>query len=151
VVLDLEGILHLFLGCLYLHVVGPNGDRAERHEGQMATHATFLDGAEHRLVSLDVDVDVLEFAEPFAVAIDELRSGPAGDVAKGDHLVPSFLKLASRAAGRIESRGCSRALVTGRSRCSLARPGCRSGCRSRARRSRRYGLQASLEPRRRPG
>jgi hypothetical protein len=41
---------------------------------------TLLDGAEHRLVGLDVDVDVLELADLLPLAVDQRLAVPLGDV-----------------------------------------------------------------------
>jgi hypothetical protein len=47
-----------------------SSDSGQRNEGQVAADQAFLDRAEHRLVGFDIDVDVLEFADLFSVAVD---------------------------------------------------------------------------------
>jgi hypothetical protein len=51
----------------YLQVVGADRDPPQRHKRQVAGEQPLLDRAEHRLVGLDVDVDVLELADLVAV------------------------------------------------------------------------------------
>ena len=64
----------------YLQLVRPYLDTAERDKGQVATDEPLLDGRELRRVVLDVDVDVLQLADPLAVAIDQHLAVPLGDV-----------------------------------------------------------------------
>jgi hypothetical protein len=46
----------------------------------VAGEQAFLHGAEHRLVGLDVDVDVFELADLLAVSVDQILAVPFGDV-----------------------------------------------------------------------
>jgi hypothetical protein len=45
----------------------------------------FLDGPEHWLVRFDIDVDVFEFADLLAVAVNQLLAVPLGDVPMRNH------------------------------------------------------------------
>jgi hypothetical protein len=46
----------------------------------VAADQAFLDGAEHRRVRFDVDVDIFELSDPLAVTIDECLAVPFADV-----------------------------------------------------------------------
>src|SRR5581483_4030887 len=58
---------------------------AQGHEGEMTADPALLDGSEHRLVRLDVDVDVFQLADRVAGVIDQALAVPFGDVAMHDH------------------------------------------------------------------
>jgi hypothetical protein len=47
----------------------------------MASDEALLDGAEHRLVGLEVDVDILELADLVTIAVEELLAAPVREVA----------------------------------------------------------------------
>jgi hypothetical protein len=57
-------VLTSFLGDGRLQVVRADRDSRQGDEGQVTADQALLDSPEHRLVGFDVDVDVLEFADP---------------------------------------------------------------------------------------
>jgi hypothetical protein len=63
VLLDVRRILDLLPGHRHLQVIRTNLDPAQRNEGQVPADQALLDGAEPRLIGLDVDVDVLQLAD----------------------------------------------------------------------------------------
>src|SRR4029453_19404182 len=79
---------------------------------QVAANQALLDGAEHRLVGLDVDVHVLELADLLPVAVDQRLAVPLGDVLVMGHCflppaadaAPSICGQLSSAAGPLERR-----------------------------------------------
>src|SRR5579864_8409261 len=52
----------------------------------MTADEALLDCAEHRLVGLDVHVDILKLADLVAVAVEQLLTAPVRDVADFSHL-----------------------------------------------------------------
>src|SRR5579884_2591016 len=77
---DVGGGLNLVFRDRNLQVVGADRDSGEWDEGEVAADQALLNGAEHRLVGVDVDVDVFELADPFSVAVDECLAVPFADV-----------------------------------------------------------------------
>jgi hypothetical protein len=59
-------------------IIGTDLHAEQWDEGDVPTEEALLDGAELRLVGLDVDIDVMELADAFAVAIDEHLAQPVG-------------------------------------------------------------------------
>src|SRR5581483_343665 len=78
-----------------LEAVGADGDPAERDEGEVTAGQTFLDGAEHRLVCFDVDVDVLKLADLLPVAVDQIFAVPLADVLVIGHSVAFSRRVAT--------------------------------------------------------
>src|SRR5581483_10656583 len=101
-----------------LQVVGPDRDPGQRHEGEVASDQAFLDGAEHRLVGFDVDVDVLELADPHSVAADACLAVPFADVLLIGHAVVS-----SEASVRVGTGELSSAALRARLPIRAARSG----------------------------
>jgi hypothetical protein len=72
--LDIGRRLNLFPGDRDPQLVGADLDPSKRHERQMAADKALLDGRELGLVSLDIDVDILELADLLAIEIDSARA-----------------------------------------------------------------------------
>src|SRR5436305_951335 len=87
VLFDVRRRLDLLLGDRYLQVIGTDRDPAQRDKGQVAANEALLDGGELRLIVLDVDVDVLQLADPLAITINEHLAVPLADVPTGTLLV----------------------------------------------------------------
>jgi hypothetical protein len=69
---------------------------SQRHEGQVAADQALLDGAEHRLVGLDVDVHVLELSDLHPVAVNQRLAVPFGDVLAIGHCCASLRRTLPR-------------------------------------------------------
>jgi hypothetical protein len=87
VLFDVRRVLDLLPGYRHPQVIGADHDAAQGNEGQVPADEPLLDGAELRLVGLDVDVDVLQPADLLAVAIEKHLAVPRGDVPFGVWLV----------------------------------------------------------------
>jgi hypothetical protein len=85
----------LLLGHRYLRVIGTDRDPAQRHKGQVAADQTFFHGGELRLVVLDVDVDVLQLADPLALTIDQHLAVPLRDVPTGVLMALGYRRTSS--------------------------------------------------------
>ena len=67
---------------------------------RLVSSATFLDGRELRLLRLDVEVDVLELADPVTLAVDQLAALPFAEVAMADDRFGNRLSLGWLGIGR---------------------------------------------------
>jgi hypothetical protein len=76
--LDVRRRPHLLFGHFDLQVIGTNVDSAQRHESEMAADKAFLHRGKLRLVCLDVNVDILQLADLFAVPIHQHLPVPFG-------------------------------------------------------------------------
>jgi hypothetical protein len=85
----LGALFDLLSGHRHLQIVGTDRDPGQRDEGQVAADQPLLDGAEHRLIGFDVDVDVLESADLLPVTVDQIFALPFADVLMMGHCVAS--------------------------------------------------------------
>jgi hypothetical protein len=83
--LDIGRALDLLLRHRHLQVIRTEREAGQRHESQVAADQALLDGAEHWLVGLDVDVHVLELADLLPIAVDQRLAVPLGDVRVMSH------------------------------------------------------------------
>jgi hypothetical protein len=91
--MSMSGAERTCLGDCDLQVVGTDLDSAQWYEGEVTADEAFLDGAELRLVGLDVNVDVNRLAGVLAAAIDEHLVVRVGDTPPGLVLVLGHVDL----------------------------------------------------------
>ena len=71
------------LGHLDLKIIGTYLNAAQRYERQVTADEALFDGSELRLISFDIDVNILQLADLLAVTVDERPTVPFGDVPSG--------------------------------------------------------------------